>query len=462
VNINTSTLETLMGCLIHNIPPYVCSTITTLANELVLGASAVNQYTTDRRSVELIQFLPDLNKCNLPNGTMVYVSELKTFVVSFNKCWLGLEGRLYSQLTNKKIFTWGSNLGGRLGDGSTINRSNPIHEISGSINWCQITNNGFSMAAVKTSGQLWTWGYNTNGRLGDGTTTNRNSPVREFCSAVDWCFVSSDVCAGSMAAIKTSGQLWTWGAVNGLGDGTIVAKSSPVREFCSATDWCQVSSGMNHVLAVKTSGQLWGWGENSQGRLGIGSSNSSARLSPVREFCSATDWCQASAGTCHSAAVKTNGQIWTWGNNATGRLGDGTTVNRCSPVREFCSATDWCQVSAGLYHTSAVKFNGQLWSWGSNNGSRLGDGTTIDSCSPVREFCSATDWFKVSAGNITTMAVKTSGQLWGWGSGSNGVLGTGATTSVCSPVQEFFRASNWADVRTAIGNTIALTVNRNF
>ncbi len=464
MNLNTSTLETLMGCLIHNIPPYVCSTITTLANELVLGAGAVNQYTADRRSVELIQFLPDLNKCNLPNGSMVYVCELKTFVVSFNKCWLGLEGRLYNPLTNNQIFGWGSNqFSTNLGTGDTPNRSFPSREFCCATDWKQISNGGLRAFGLKTSGQIWGWGSNTNGSLGDGTTLQRCSPVREFCSATDWCMVSADTCSVSTSAIKTNGQLWSWGgnAVGSTGDGTTINRCSPVREFCSATDWCFVSAGQCHTLAIKTSGQLWVWGYGGSGQLGNGAANKT-NTSPIREFCSAQNWCFASAGGCHSTAIKTNGELWVWGAGGAFRLGDGGSTNRCSPVREFCSATDWCHVGAGQYHTSAVKFNGELWSWGCGNGGRTGTGSEINSGSPIREFCSATDWYKVSAGNINGAAVKTNGQLWNWGTGSSGALGNNSSTSSCSPIREFFSATNWADVRTSAGATIALAINRNF
>ena len=101
-------------------------------------------------------------------------------------------------------------------------------------------------------------------------------------------------------------------------------------------------------------------------------------------------------------------QLWAWGCNLCGVVGDGTTTNRCSPVREISSATDWCQVSASLenFLTAAIKTSGQLWSWGRNNNGEIGDGTTTSRCSPVREFCSATDWCQVSVGRLQTTAIK--------------------------------------------------------
>jgi hypothetical protein len=203
-------------------------------------------------------------------------------------------------------------------------------------------------------------------------------------------------------------QLWAWGGnlCGILGDGTGTGRCSPVREISSSTDWCQVSVGFSHTTAIKNSGELWVWGLNSCGRLGDGTLTD--RCSPVREFCSATDWCGVSGGGIHTAAIKTSGELWSWGSNVCGQLGDGTVTQRCSPIREISSSTDWCQVSAGCIHTAAIKTSGQIWSWGSNICGRLGDGTFALRLSPVREQCFATDWCQVSAGGGLTGTGQTS------------------------------------------------------
>jgi alpha-tubulin suppressor-like RCC1 family protein len=267
--------------------------------------------------------------------------------------------------------------------------------------------NDYDTTTSVTEGQLFSWGgsFSSVPTLGDGTTNCSCSPVREFYSATDWSQVSATNYLTS--ALKTSGEIWSWGsnACGALGDGTLTTRSSPVREICSDTNWCSVSLGFCHNSAIKTSGELWTWGGNSSGVIGDGTTI--RRCSPVREFCSAINWCKVSAGFDHSNAIKTSGELWVWGNNDCGALGDGTTVNKCSPVREFCSATDWCTVSSGgLRNTSAIKTSGELWSWGRNDVGQLADGTVVQQCSPVREITSSSDWFHVGLGGLRSHAIK--------------------------------------------------------
>ena len=409
----------------------------------LLAAETSNSGTGISFSVPTVNDLPDLETTNVGSGQIVFVESIGVPVVSTENEWKGLDGRLLRRdFMINAIFSWGSNDCGRLGDGTITNRCSPVREFCYAKDWCQVNAGSYNTAAIKTSGQLWTWGRNICGQLGDGTINDKCSPVREFCSATDWCQVSAG--NSQTAAVKTSGQLWVWGynRCGALGDGTTVSKCSPVREICSATDWCGVSVGSLRATAIKTSGQLWVWGLNSSGQLGDGTTVS--KCSPVREFCSGTDW----SNITNSSAIKTSGQLWVWGFNVGGHAGDGTTVDKCSPVREFCSATDWCQVSRGSGNTSAIKTNGQLWSWGFNNGGWLGDGTTTNRCSPVREICSATNWCQVSREIIGTShaaALKTSGELWAWGS-NGGRLGDGTTTDRCSPVREFCSATDWCQV----------------
>lgn len=387
-------------------------------------------------------------------GKIYFIEDIETVVWSNGTDWL----RLLDKAPFTQIWGWGYN-NGRLGDGAVTTRCSPVREISSSTDWRQVSAGYAQSMAVKTSGELWVWGIGSCGVLGDGTLTTKCSPVREFCSATDWCSVSTG--CRHTTAVKSAGEIWSWGlnTCGRLGDGTLTGSCSPIREICSATDWCNVSAGCRHTIAIKTSGQIWGWGDNGGSTLGDGTSFN-IRCSPVREISSSTNWCQVDTGQNHTAAIKTSGELWSWGTGTGGRLGTGASATRNSPVQEFCSATDWCQVSAGEGFTTAVKTSGELWAWGTNFCGLLGDGTTTGACSPVREICSATDWCQASAGTFHTHAVKTSGQIWGWGSNAAGLfhLGTGASGSSCSPVREFCSATDWCQVSVGGNHTLAIKI----
>jgi alpha-tubulin suppressor-like RCC1 family protein len=265
--------------------------------------------------------------------------------------------------------------------------------------------------------------------------------------------------------------LWIWGKNNFgltsvpggiLGDGTTVAKSSPVSVIGGFTDWCQVSIGAHHAAAIRTNGTLWTWGTNQSGRLGDGTTV--CRCSPGSIVGGFTDWCQVSAAVSSVAAIRTNGTLWTWGDNFCGKLGVGDVSDRCSPVSVVGGFTDWCQVSSGYNHVAAVRTNGTLWTWGQNKGcvsfqnfpfGMLGDGTSVDKCSPISIIGGFTDWCQVSAGVCHTAAIRTNGTLWSWGRNDFGQLGTNSTTNQSSPVS-VLADRLWTRVSTGENVTIAL------
>jgi alpha-tubulin suppressor-like RCC1 family protein len=271
----------------------------------------------------------------------------------------------------------------------------------------------FSSAAVKTDGTLWTWGYDASGQLGQsGTSANRSSPVTTSGGGTNW----KQAAAGGShtAAIKTDGTLWNWGANDSfnLGDGTSSSRSSPVTTTGGGTTWQQVACGTGFTVAVKTDGTLWAWGFNSSGQLG--DSTTSTRSSPVTATGGGTTWKQVACGSGHTAAVKTDGTLWTWGGNTYGALGDNSTSNRSSPVTTVAGGTNWKQVACGLVNTAAIKTDGTLWTWGRNNYGQLGDNTSSTSgrSSPVTTILGGNNWKQVANSRAGHFAAISESEGW--------------------------------------------------
>ena len=314
------------------------------------------------------------------------------------------------------LWTWGFNVNGQLGDGTRNNSEIPI-KVMENVIAVSASNSSHTMA-IQADGSLWAWGLNFNGQLGDGTLTNRHAPVK----------VMEDVIAVSQdfthtMAIKADGSLWAWGLNDEgqLGDGTTQNRRTPVRILDNVAS---VSTSRGHTMAIKTNGTLWAWGDNIFGQLGVGTITN--HNTPVRVM---NDVTYVSVGRNHTMAVTTDGSLWAWGFNGSGQLGDGTTHSKLSPIRVMDNVT---AVSANRGYTMAITTDGSLWAWGSNRYGRLGDGTFRNHLTPMKIM---DDVIAVCAGERHALATTTNGSLWAWGRNLIGELGDGTTDNRNTPVE---------------------------
>ena len=355
------------------------------------------------------------------------------------------------------LWSWGSADQGQLGDGASFfggSKSSPVQTSLAGTGWASCSGGMYVAGAIKTDGTLWTMGYNYYGSLGDGTSVDKNTPVQ--ISGTNWKQVSTSI---SSAAIKTDGTLWTWGqnAIYSpppgggglLGDGTEISKSSPVQ--IAGTTWKQVSSGRHTKAAIKTDGTLWMWGYNNFGQLADGTTT--GKSSPIQ--IPGTTWKMVNNSWYHVAAIKTDGTLWTWGFNSNYQLGIGTQgIHKSSPVQTLAGGTNWKMVACGKYHSAAIKTDGTLWTWGYGYYGTLGDNTTTDKTSPVQ--IGGTNWKVVAAGGYISAAIKTDGTLWTWGRNQQGFLGDGTTTNRSSPVQTLAGGNNWKTL--SVGDNFASAI----
>lgn len=365
-----------------------------------------------------------------------------------------LAPRNWFRSAGNKIFAAGQGSGGQLGNNSIANVCSFVQETSTSGAWRSVSGGSCFGIATKNNGTLWGWGANNFGQLGNGTNIARSSPSQEASLSSDWRQVSAGLF--SSGAIKTDNTLWMWGSNNcgQLIDGTKTNKSSPVQEF-TGSSWASVSSSVfsgSQFGAIKTDGTLWMWGDGSRGILGDGFTI--YRSSPTQEVSESNNWSSLSIGSGHSAAIKNDGTLWSWGCSVySGAVGDGFTTDRCSPAQELTSSTNWKQVAAGGSFTQAVKEDGTLWGWGSTLISSIG--TT---CSPVEENTSATDWYITRSTVVTGSAIKTDGTLWMWGINDVGQTGLGDTTQRNAPTKVGVKTT-WKDIQLGLCTSYAIEMS---
>ena len=324
-----------------------------------------------------------------------------------------------------------------------------------------------SEAATKKQQNLWpartldrylyAWGAGT-AFTGLNDAVTRSSPV-QLGTEGTWSKIAAG--AGSTAAIKSNGTLWRWGS-NGsgqLGDNTTIDKSSPVQ-IGALTNWANIASsgcsiGKIAFAAVKTDGTLWAMGSGAM----VPDNTNVDKSSPV-QIGSGTTWSNAFGSHGYGNpmgmwAIKTDGTLWAWGRRNNGSLGDGyvnvayNAAPHSSPV-QIGSDTNWLKVCGGYYKGIALKTNGQIWGWGTGGNANSSTQSGISNTTPTQLGALST-WTDLGVGTDHAHAINTAGELYGWGRNADrydacaGQLGDNSATTRTSPVK-IGTDTNWSKV----------------
>jgi hypothetical protein len=285
---------------------------------------------------------------------------------------------------------------------------------------------------AQTKGEVWAWGWNDDGQLGDGTNTSSNTPLQVSGLSDVQAVAGGDF---HSLALKNDGTVWAWGA-NGdgqLGDGTAGNQRTTPVQVRNLSDVQAVAGGWLFSLALKNNGTVWGWGSNAAGQLGDGTI-SNQRNTPV-QVSNLSDVQAIDAGTVHSLALKNDGTVWAWGRNAEGQLGVGTFDFFYTTPVQVSNLSDVQAIAAGDRYSLALKNDGTVWAWGSNDEGQLGDGTSTSSNTPV-QVSGLSDVQAVAGGWSHSLALKNDGTVWGWGRNAEGQLGDGTNNySYNTPLQ---------------------------
>jgi alpha-tubulin suppressor-like RCC1 family protein len=325
-----------------------------------------------------------------------------------------------------RVWSWGSNPGGQLGDNSLTSRATPVSILGAVKTFCQIAVSGLHMLALDQFGRAWSWGNASSGRLGDNQiATNRCTPVSVLGTTKTFCRIAVGCIGAHSLAIDRYGRAWSWGnAGNGrLGDNQIATnRCTPVSVLGTAKTFCQIAGGNTHSLAIDRYGRVWAWGSAQNGRLGDNQVLTS-RLTPVSVLGTAKTFCQIAGGQTWSMAIDRYMQVWAWGNNSSGQLGDNSVTSRLTPVSVLGARKTFCQISAGAAHSLALDNRGRVWGWGDNSSAQLGDGTITSARTPVLVGGVTKTFCRISAGNSHSTAIDRYGRTWTWGVDTGGQLG---------------------------------------
>ena len=339
-----------------------------------------------------------------PEGTPADFTYVQVSAGSRHSLALGSDGNAYA---------WGDNVNGQIGDGTTIQKTTPVKvgKPTGTptdFTYTQVSAGQYHSLALGSDGNTYAWGYNSSGQIGDGTTTDRNTPVKvgkPTDAPADLAYTQVSAGGFHSLALGSDGNAWAWGE-NGnsqLGDGTETRRTTPAK-MGKPTDapadftYAQVSAGRFYSLAVGSDGNAYAWGKNVNGQIGDGTT--SQKTTPVKvgkptDAPADLTYTQVSAGNDHSLAVGSDGNAWAWGCNQDGPLGNNTAswygdVNPVpARVRDPANPTDKSiglkatQVSGGYHDSLAVGSDGNAYAWGWNDNGQLGDGTTNTKSAPV-------------------------------------------------------------------------------
>ncbi|MBI2346298.1 MAG: Ig-like domain-containing protein [Deltaproteobacteria bacterium] len=329
--------------------------------------------------------------------------------------------------TDGSVWTWGYNSHGQLGSGSLVDLNAPAR-VNGVTGSATAVAGGDSHTVAVAGGVVWSWGRNTVGQLGDGTTTDRNVPVQIGGLPPVTAVAAGVLHAVALTTPAAGGEVYAWGSntLGQVGDGTTMQQTSPVKVpgIAGAT---VISSRGNHTLALSgADGTVWTWGFNGWGQLGDGTTTTSTTPKQVQGL---TGVDAIAAGFGHSLA-KVNGTVYAWGLNANGQLGDGTTNNQSAPQAVAALAgIDIVAIAAGANFSLALDANGAVYAWGLNSSGQLGDGTFTDQLNP-KTIGTFTGAVGIAAGGSHTMVWKADGTMSSWGYNFYGQVGNGSATYV--------------------------------
>jgi len=401
------------------------------------------------------------------------------------------------------LYCWGDNAEGELGQGTTNSSPTTTFSSVGSSTWLTVAGGDQFTAGIQANGSAWTWGLNSSGQLGTGNTGSYDSTPAAISTSEHWVAISAGM--QHAMAIRDDGTLWVWGSnttYGQLGNGTTTGSSStPVQVTKSggwtssvtstAGSWIAVAAGGYDSFAILSDGTLWSWGSNSHGQLGINSTlsvvSTPTQVADLGGGYGYIGYQYIAAGLDFTIGLTADGDVYTWGNDGSGQLGNGHTSSSATSVPTRVPDTPDISyyankpgvLAAGpgsgsnTYDGAYIRSSGELETWGYNTNSALGLVTsplnqfTNAGCTGTPSVCWApvpvvyetlsgstvvnpSPWTHVATGLDATFAVRSDGTLWAWGTSGNGTSSSlTVPTNIPTPASGVPWLNVFADVSEA-------------
>lgn len=369
----------------------------------------------------------------LGNGEIGQLNPLPQAVISLNSSAVDIASgydHTCVVLNSGSISCWGQNDDGQLGIGNSNDRALPAKIQSSSTNYKSVVSRSAHTCALLTDGIVKCWGNNTYGQLGDGSTLKRDAPV----NVLGLSRPIQQIAAGAAhtCALNDLGAVQCWG-VNSSGelgaDTPGFLSTSPLTVTYLASGVAALSAGYGHTCALMDSGEVNCWGRNQHGQLGDGSTTSSSV--PIQVIGLEDNVKAIVSGESHTCALLDTGAVKCWGYHGGYVLASGTNETIITTPVDVANLNDRVQsLFAGLYHTCALYVTNNVACWGSNTNGQLGDGTRINRNSPVAVAYPASDLAMLSGGRSHTCSLNATGMAHCWGGNYYGQLGDGNAWSI--------------------------------
>lgn len=357
---------------------------------------------------------------------------------------------------NRLLYCWGGNWGELFPKGPYRQVNRPYPDLS-KTDWVSISGGANHSCAIDAAGDMYCWGKNENGAVGDGTTYD--VPERtQIGAGRTWTQASTIFSTGGnesrSCAIDAGGLLWCWGdqTLGALGNGGTIGLALIPENVDAAQRYQDVALGAAHGCGVTTAGALRCWGQGAVYRLGNGSQPFYQNPATVG---SALDWAAVEAGETTSCALKTDRSLWCWGGNVWGEAGQGHVAPVTVPT-QVQPGTVWRSISLHREHVCGIRFDdGSLWCWGYNELGQLGNTAATFDATP-KPVGIDLDWASVATGPKNTFALKSDGSLWAWGDNAGGKLGLGLAAATVPTPARVGTETGWTSMGPGWNHTCAV------